>query len=244
MKRRFAPRIPAQSKFRIFQSGWTLAELLIVIVIIAILAIMFLLVNWKRNIFRAQDAQRKSDIANIRRAFEEYYNDNGCYPSMDILDSCGSESSDLKAYLRKIPCDPTTKEPYKYQPDSDTNVCLGNRVCAKLQDWSDPDITTLGCHAQNGCGWGAYWNYCLATGTTVTAPGFNPLITPTPSPSPTPAYSGPYACRPGTYAGGQAVAPGTCNNVGTPATYDCPVSWAEPDCQGLCGLNPSNWCLR
>lgn len=244
MKRRHSVYFPGTKHAVHLQSGWTLAELLIVIVIIAILAIMFLLVNWKRNIFRAQDAQRKSDIANIRRAFEEYYNDNGCYPSMEILDSCDSETSDLKAYLKKIPCDPTTNEPYLYQPDSDTNVCLGNRVCTKLQDWSDPDITTLGCHAQEGCGWGAFWNYCLATGTTVTAPGFNPLITVTPSPSPTPAYSGPYACRPGTIAGGQVVGSGTCNNVGTPEDYDCPVSFAEADCQGSCGNDPAYWCAR
>lgn len=227
----------------VFQSGWTLAELLIVVVIIAILAIMFLLINWKRNIFRAQDARRKTDIANIRRAFEEYYNDNGCYPSMDVLSTCGSETSPLKSYLRKIPCDPTTQEPYKYQPDSDTNMCLGNRVCTKLQDWSDPDITTLGCNAQEGCGWGAYWNYCLATGTTVTAPGFNPLITSTPSPSPTPAYDGEYACRPGTLAGGQVVGSGTCNRVGDPSAFGCPRSFAEADCQGLCG-DSGYWCAQ
>lgn len=244
MKRRSVSRISIRRISHFPQSGWTLAELLIVIVIISILAVMFLMVNWKRSIFRAQDARRKSDIASVRRAFEEYYNDNGCYPSMNVLDSCGSETSDIKAYLRKIPCDPTTKEPYKYQPDSETNMCLGNRVCAKLQDWADPDITTLGCHAEQGCGWGAFWNYCLATGTTVTAPGFNPLVTATPSPSPTPSYSGPYACRPGSYAGGVAVSSATCNNVGTPASYDCPMSWAESDCQGYCTLDTTYWCGR
>lgn len=223
------------------QEGWTLAELLIVVVIISILAILFLLVSWKRNIYRAQDAQRKTDIASIRRAFEEYYNDNGCYPSMVILNSC--EGDALAPYLAKIPCDPTTQEPYKYQPDSETNLCMGNRVCAKLQDWADPDITTLGCHPQNGCGWGAFWNYCLATGTTVTAPGFNPDLTPTPSPSPTPAYFGPYACRPGIIAGGQVVVSGTCNNVGDPASFDCPRSFAESDCQDLCG-DPDYWCAQ
>lgn len=226
-------------RVRSLQGGWTLAELLIVIVIIAILAIMFLLVNWKRNIYRAQDANRKTDLAQIRRAFEEYYNDHECYPSFDILATCDGDG--LAPYLAKIPCDPTTLEPYKYEPDSASNVCLGNRVCTKLQDWADPDITTLGCHPENGCGWGAFWNYCLATGTTVTAPNFIPGLSPTPSPSPTPAYSGSYACRPGTMAGGQVVSDGTCNNVGDPAAYGCPRSFAEMDCQGLCG-DPGQWC--
>lgn len=223
------------------QEGWTLAELLIVVVIIAILASIFLLVNWKRSIYRANDALRKTDLANIRRAFEEYYTDRGCYPPVDILVTC--KDTDLAPYLANIPCDPVTQEPYKYEPDSTTNLCLGNRVCTKLQDWADPDITTLGCDAQAGCGWGAFWNYCLATGTTVTAPGFNPDQTPTPSPSPTPAYFGPYACRPGIIAGGIIVASGTCNNVGDPASFDCPRSFAESDCQDLCG-DPDYWCAQ
>ena len=206
-------------------AGWTLAELLIVVAIVAILAVIFLLVSWKRNIYRAHDAQRKTDVANIRRAFEEYYNDKNCYPPLDILNDCWSTTSDISPYLAKIPCDPTTQEPYKYESDSQTNTCVGNRVCTKLQDWADPDITTLGCHPQNGCGWGAYWNYCLATGTTVTAPGFDPGATPTQAPTPTPSYMGPYACT----------RDGVCNNVGDPQTQGCPQSWEESNCQNMCG---------
>lgn len=223
------------------EEGWTLAELLIVVAVIAILSVMFLLINWKRNIFRAQDAQRKSDLSDIRRSFEEYYNDNGCYPTLTILDTC--EGTGLAPYLAKIPCDPTTREPYKYKPDSETNTCIGYRVCAKLQDWADPDITTLGCHPTNGCGWGAYWNYCLATGATVTAPGFDNGATPTQGPSPTPSYAGNYACRPGIISGGQVVSPGTCNNVGNPAEFGCPASFAENDCKGLCG-DADYWCAQ
>ncbi len=233
--------LPSVHKVFRRQAGWTLAELLIAIVIFAILAAIFLMVNWKRSIYRAQDAKRKTDIANIRTAFEEYYNDNNCYPTMSILDNCGG--ADLAPYLGKIPCDPTTKEPYKYQPDSETNVCTGNRVCAKLQDWADPDITTLGCHPQNGCGWGAYWNYCLATGTTVTAAGFIPEAPLTPTPTPTPFFAGTYACRPGTQIAGVVITEGRCNDVGNPETYGCPAAFAEADCQGMCG-NVWYWCAQ
>jgi len=217
-----------------FNAGWTLTELLIVVAIFAILAAIFLLVNWKRNIYRAQDARRKTDISNIRRAFEEYYNDNSCYPSLEILNDCGSTTSDINTYLKKIPCDPTTKEPYKYQVDSETNLCLGNRVCAKLQDWHDPDITTLGCDAQTGCGWGAYWNYCLATGTTVTAPGFIAGVPLTPTPSPTPSYLGPFACWRGS--------PPTCKNVGDPPGLGCPRGFGDSNCLGLCATHPELAC--
>lgn len=223
------------------EAGWTLMELLIVIAIIAILALVFLLTNWKVNIFRAYDSRRKTDLANVRRSFEEYFNDHNCYPAINVLSTCGGTA--LAPYLAKIPCDPATQQPYKYQPDSDTNTCTGNRVCAKLQDWADPDITTLGCNPEAGCGWGAYWNYCLATGTTVTAPGFNPALSPTPTPIPTPALLGPYACRPGIIQNGIVILDGTCNDVGSPSTYGCLNSYAEADCQGLC-TNPAYWCPR
>lgn len=211
-------------------AGFTLIELLIVIAILVIVSLIFLLVNWKRSIYRASDARRKTDVTHIRRAFEEYYNDHSCYPALEVLDTCGGVG--LAPYLGKIPCDPVTRLPYKYEPDSGVNLCLGNRVCAKLQDVGDSDITTLGCHPTNGCGWGAGWNYCLAMGTTVTAPGFISGATATPGPSPTPMYLGNYACTPG----------GSCNLYDNPAAHGCPVSFAENNCQGLCG-NPAYRCL-
>lgn len=209
-------------------------ELLIVIALIAILALLYLLVNWKSTITRAYDAKRKTDIANIRRAFEEYFNDHECYPDATVLNICSGDG--LAPYLAKIPCDPTTHQPYKYQPDSNTNMCTGNRVCAQLQDWADPDITTLGCDGKDGCGWGAYWNYCLATGTTVTAPGFNPAVFPTPLATPTPQYDGPFAC--GIGQNGLYI----CKNYGNPQAAGCPRGFADANCLGLCPNHPEYLC--
>ncbi len=224
------------------RSGYTIVELVIVIAIVCIIAGILLLVNWRRNIYRAHDARRKEDLVNIHRAFEEYYNDQGCYPDAEIIDTCGG--SGLSAFsMPKIPCDPTTGQPYKYVPANTTNVCLGNRLCAQLQDWNDPDITTLGCDPVNGCGWGSYWNYCLATGTGVTPSNFNPDLAPTDTPTPTPSLFGPYACRPGTNIGSVVLVSGVCNNVGDPANFDCPFSYLESDCQNLCGTI-SHWCAR
>lgn len=221
------------------EAGWTLMELLIVIAIIAILALIILGINWQKSLFRANDSRRKTDVANIRRSFEEYYNDHECYPDLTVLDTCGGNA--LSPYLDRIPCDPTTGDPYLYEPDSDVNLCRGNRVCTMLQDVHDPDIIALGCDPVEGCGWGAGWNYCLATGTTVTAPGFVPGVSATPIPTVTPTYEGTYACRPGVLSGGAVVVDGTCNNVGNPSSYGCPWSWAEADCQNNCG-NSSYWC--
>ncbi len=215
------------------QAGWTLTELLIVVAILAILSIVFLLVNWKRNVSRANDARRKTDLANVRRAFEEYYNDNECYPDATILNNCGSTGTPtdptpgLAPYMRVIPCDPATREPYLYQPDSATNLCSGNRVCAKLQDIYDPDIVAIGCDS-SGCGWGPGWNYCLATGATITAPGFVPSYAPTSTPLPEPTINPEdhYACGPN----------GQCNYYDNPINHGCPSSFplacpADPYCQ-------------
>lgn len=229
-----------RSRFSHRRLGYTLAELLIVVAIIAVIALIFLLMNWRKSIYAGYDVKRKTDLVNVRRAFEEYYNDHECYPSTDIVETCGGNG--LAPYIDKIPCDPVSGQPYLYKPASDSNVCIGNRLCAKLQDWSDPDITKLGCDAQAGCGWGAYWNYCVSSGTTVL-----PMdqiagnITPSPSPTPTPSYYGPYACRPGIQVGGTILLPGQCNNVGDPAYFGCQYSFAESNCQGLC-TELSAWC--
>lgn len=213
--------------------GWTLMELLIVVAIIALLAVIFLLGNWKHYIERAQDAKRKTDVAAIRQAFEEYYNDNECYPASTILDNCGGD--ELSPYLKRIPCDPVSLDPYKFQPDDFSNMCLGNRICTKLRDLGDPDITAIGCHPVNGCGWGEGWNYCLATGTTVTAEGFDPGIpvpTSSPTPLPTPIYDGEFACS----------SAGTCQSVGWPPPAGCGRSWAVANCNNECPGNPQYWC--
>lgn len=219
--------------------GWTLTELLIVVAIFAILALIFLLVNWKKNINRAFDARRKADLANIRTAFEQYYNDKECYPPIAVLDNCGSSGTPddpitpgLAPYLKKVPCDPASKTPYLYQPDSQANLCAGNRICTKLSDLSDPDIVSIGCDPVNGCGWGAGWNFCLATGATVTAPGFIPGVSPTPLPSPTPIYEGKFACS----------SSGICGDVGFPPPGGCPRSWIDANCSGMCAGNPQLWC--
>ena len=222
--------------------GYTLAELLVVVSIIGVVALMFILMNWRKSIYAGTDAQRKTALLNIRRGFEEYYNDRNCYPAVDVLATCDGNA--LSPYLSKIPCDPVTNEPYKFVPESATNLCLGNRICTKLQDLSDPDIIKLGCDPQGGCGWGAFWNYCLASGTTATpAGGFDASVTPTLTPTPTPSLFGPYACRPGLQLGGIVLLSGSCNNVGNPSAYGCPYSFAENDCQSKCGQIPY-WCAQ
>lgn len=70
------------------------------------------------QIGKGRDAKRQDDLHRIRNAFENYYNDNGCYPSSNVLADCGGDS--FTPYLPTIPCDPESKEPYLCVVDSAT----------------------------------------------------------------------------------------------------------------------------
>lgn len=209
-------------------------ETMLVMAFIAIVLVVAL-IGLRIQITRGYDARRKADLTNIRRAFEEYYNDNDCYPNADILDNCGG--SDLSPYIREIPCDPVDKTPYVYVPLSG-NQCAGYAACVSLGDLGDNDIADLGCNPITGCGWGAGFNYCIASGIPILAPGFDPDAgTPTPSLSPTPP-PGQYACSP---SGG-----GSCNLYADPDVAGCPVNYADPNCTYMgvsqCS-NPAHHCL-
>ncbi|MDR3546798.1 MAG: prepilin-type N-terminal cleavage/methylation domain-containing protein [Candidatus Pacebacteria bacterium] len=59
--------------------GFTLIELLVVIAIIGLLSSVILAaLNTARN--KAYDSSRKSNLVEVQKALELYYNDNGVYP--------------------------------------------------------------------------------------------------------------------------------------------------------------------
>ena len=100
-----------------YQSGFTIVELLIVIVIIGILAAITI-VAFNGIQQRARDSQRSSDVGVITKALELYYIDNGAFPAGDgstTINSSWSTTADaswanlitkLQPYLRTLPQDP------------------------------------------------------------------------------------------------------------------------------------------
>lgn len=125
------------------QRGISLVELIIVMTIL-----LFLIAAgfWaiRSQMAKGNDAKRKDDLERIRVAFEDYYNDHGCYPDVALLRNCGSDS--LAPYLDKIPCDPATGEPYLgvagvlYQGGCATWY----KVYTRLENENDPAIAKLG----------------------------------------------------------------------------------------------------
>lgn len=97
--------------------GFTIVELLIVIVIIAILAAITV-VAYNGIQKRGNDSQRKSDVAAITKALELYYIDNGRYPAgsgSTTINAAWSTTADaswqnlataLAPYAKQLPTDP------------------------------------------------------------------------------------------------------------------------------------------
>lgn len=117
--------------------GFTLIELLIVIVIIGILATLV-----TANILgvrqRARDAQRKSDINQIRSSLELYRSDQQAYPLfLDLVGLCGGAwTANSTTYLQKVPCDPFSTGQYNYSYTG-TGGGTGYTITACLENVND-----------------------------------------------------------------------------------------------------------
>ena len=108
-----------QRQFNRFRRGFTLIEMLVVILILSILAALII----PKLVGRADDAKvaaAKSDIASMSSAIEQYRLDNGSYPSSDdglmALRVRPSNANNWKGpYLEKdVPNDPWGNQ-YVYQ---------------------------------------------------------------------------------------------------------------------------------
>jgi prepilin-type N-terminal cleavage/methylation domain-containing protein len=77
------------------QSGFTIVELLIVIVVIGILATL-VIVTFTGIQQRARNTKRQTDINAIQSHVEAYYADNGMYPTLANLNSAAFVSTNLK----------------------------------------------------------------------------------------------------------------------------------------------------
>lgn len=94
------------------KSGFTIVELLIVIVVIAILASISV-VAYNGIQQRARDSARDSAVRSLRPALELYKSDVGQYPNAGANPNSGYNitgltSSLVPTYISKVPTDPDT----------------------------------------------------------------------------------------------------------------------------------------
>jgi len=131
-------------------------EALVVTAAIGILGVLVIFAA-KIQIAKGRDARRKSDLAKIQKALEDYMNDNGCYP--DSL-SCGV---DFKPYFSAIPCDPINNSyfNYFYSYDEDESCKSWYKIYTRLEYTKDPIIEKVGC--KDGCGPSGNYNYWVSS---------------------------------------------------------------------------------
>jgi competence protein ComGC len=200
-------------------SGLTLVELIIIVVILSIL-ILLAIMYFRGQIFKGNDAKRKADIDRIKIAAEEYEKDHNCYPSPSLM-SC-NPGYGLKPYLDKIPCDPMTHASYMYVYQD--SVCPGwFKVYANLENKTDASVT-------NGAGPNNSYNYVNGS---PNAPGEGP----------TPPPSG------GGGGGSVSEFFGCKGGVCVPISWDssrpgpeCDPNYQNSTCYNQCGGDISNEC--
>lgn len=149
--------------------AFTLVEILVVIAILLIMiAILIGILNPIALVNRAKDSRRKKDLGRIRVAFEEYFNDKGCYPDKTLRDelnkseNCGT-SFVFGNWLKPWPCDPNGN-PYQVLTGYDDTCPKWFKIFATLENKKDSSINIVAV-AENDA------NYAVSSGN-ITSGGY------------------------------------------------------------------------
>lgn len=143
--------------------GFTLIELMIVMVILGVLAAVGT-TSFISSQKKSRDSTRKSSLKNIVTALELYYNDKGKYPGDDGvggMQGCGDDIaptvcqpntafSDANGtiYMERLPTDPLSQRKYFYRSDADNQF----QIYASLENDQDPTIITTTYSCASGVG--------------------------------------------------------------------------------------------
>lgn len=88
------------------QSGFTIVELLIVIVVIGILAAI-VITTYAGIQSKARDAKRISDISTLQTEIEAFYTQNGYYPSNADMNNASWRATNMKSLPNSTMVDPS-----------------------------------------------------------------------------------------------------------------------------------------
>jgi type II secretion system protein G len=168
------------------QRGFTLIEILVVMVIIGILATLSI-GSFQTSQQKGRDAQRKNDLQQIANSLEAYYNDKRQYPessSDNLIQGCANSTDpdnpiecdwgeplvDDKGtmYMVEIPVDPHASYRYYYESDG-----TSFQIYARLENNLDaavPQLLDAPANYGIDCG-GSQCNYGIASSNQTPAEG-------------------------------------------------------------------------
>lgn len=126
--------------FKWASKAFSIAELMIVIVVLAILTTI-VIVSYNGFQERARDSERSSHIAQIKIALEKYYAANSQFPAVCAADNtaCTAQNltSALAPYINKVPLDPKYDESsankYEYVRGGTSGNAYGLRVMYEIK---------------------------------------------------------------------------------------------------------------
>lgn len=157
------------------QKGFTLMELLVVIVILGILVTLGG-ASFKGSQIKGRDGRRKADLRNINVALEQYYTDKGTYPADNgsgRITACGAQGTTVcewgssfidqnsEVYMLRLPDDPIVAFQYYYDAGSQNK---SYQLYAHLENTEDPELITP-TNVSANCGGDC--NYGVASSATV-----------------------------------------------------------------------------
>jgi general secretion pathway protein G len=170
------------------KKGFTLIEIMVVIAILGVLITMIsgsFLASQKKS----RDLKRKSDIVQMGKALEFYFNDQGRYPAsnLGVMTGCGNPASPADCawgsiwantvttpntvYMAKLPTDTTGKH-YYYSSDAAGTYF---QIYARLENTEDFDIhksgTTVQTYTGTDCGSGIECQYGTSSSNTTPETG-------------------------------------------------------------------------
>ena len=153
-------KLSSTTQLKVFAShkltsrGFTLIEILVVVAILAIL-VSIGAASYLRAQRNARDLTRTKDLNQVKTALEQYFEINLVYPTgIDGKINCSGEKAwgtewtcEGHTYMRALPEDPTTGQPYCYRNLVDTSTF---ELFAKMENSNNGNISSNGiCYTAN-----------------------------------------------------------------------------------------------
>lgn len=112
------------TKRKLGNKGFTIVELLIVIVVIGILALL-VITTYSGIQAKARNAKRQTDIQSIQTQLEAYFSQNGYYPSLANMNDSSWRTTNMKSLDANALVDPSST------CNPSTTACLVSTPTAK-----------------------------------------------------------------------------------------------------------------